>query len=223
MCVQSHSSSVPVWNSPKISFRHRLTMIIYFYNFITYMANKPYCTSGLLPRHSELMYSCGFRVYSRCVYLTWSFFYSQKLKRRRLVTGLKQQDFHSMLSSMKVTHGSSMILFSCFTISFSHPLSLHPHFPYCVTCCGLFSGLSSCAERWVMGKAFLSLLGLVLLFSIFLHLSPFWPCPWFPSLPFRHSPHRFPVWFGYLCTIKDSNMKTRWQTPLFVPLFFLLV
>lgn len=91
--------------------------------------------------------------------------------------GLKQQDFHSMPNSMKVTHHfTTDLVFSIFFISLYRPLSLHSHVPYCVACRSLFSGFSSCAQRWVMGKAYLWLLGLVLLLLYFFTFL-FQPCP----------------------------------------------
>lgn len=86
-----------------------------------------------------------------------------------------------------------MFHLSFFPSSLLSPQSLHPHIPYCVACCSLFSGFSSCAERQVMGKACLSLLGLALLFLYsFFHLSSSTLSKVTPQ-PFQHSPHHFPV------------------------------
>lgn len=109
--------------------------------------------------------------------------------------------------------------FLVFIIYFSHPLSLHPPIPYCVACCSLFSGFSSCAERWVMGKAYLSLLGLVLLFSIIFHLSP--------STLSRVSPTAFPTFASSFPSliwvfvhIQGFQLpRRRWRTPLFLSFF----
>lgn len=172
------------------------------------MADKPHYTSDLLPDTRSHVNTAAIpvvRMDSRCVYLTWSCICLQKLRLRRLVIGLKQQDFHSMLSSMKVTHRWSCFL--VFMISFSHPLSLHPHILYCAVyfrASALVQGDGSW-ERPVCRCWDLCYFSL--------HFSTFSPptLSTVSPLPFQHSPHPFPAWFEHLCTFKDSNLKRRWR------------
>lgn len=81
------------------------------------------------------------------------------------------------------------IIFSIISVSFSFPTVPPSSYPLLLARCFLFPGFSSCPERWVMGKALLSLLGLAELFS--LHSSTFLPLPC-PFLPlFLQSPPVF--------------------------------
>lgn len=158
------------------------------------------------------------------------------MRRRRLVIGWKQRDFHSMPNSMKVTHHFTTGLVFCFFFNFFLPSSISPF--SCPLLCGLLQPIFRlqllCTELG-HGKGLFVAAGTCATFSnIF---SPFSFNPvrsgetvgklWTGGKLGGNlcvSP-RAPVWFQYFYIVKVSNFAKRsWWTPLFLSFFlFLLV